>query len=107
GAQLAVVNQEFVRRYFPNGDVLGHSVRVPRLKGHPPFAVAVDGSDGWLPIIVVVRDVRNAGIDESVRPEFYVPYSRYMIGWTQILVRSSVAVFALEFSVRRQSAGII
>ncbi|SRR5579883_100932 len=106
GAQLAVVNQQFVRRYFPNGDVLGHSVRVPRLKSHPPFAVAVDGSDGWLPIIGVVGDVRNDGIDESVKPEIYVPYSLYMIGWTQILVRSSGDPMALESSVRRQIAGI-
>ena len=33
GATLAIVNQAFVRRYFPGEDVLNHSVRIPRLKG--------------------------------------------------------------------------
>jgi putative ABC transport system permease protein len=29
GALLLVVNQTFARRYFPNGDALGHSIRFP------------------------------------------------------------------------------
>lgn len=106
GARLAIVNEAFARRYFPQRDILGHSVRIPRLKNHPPLVVAVDGSDGWLPIIGVVGDVRNDDIDKPVRPEIYVPYSLYMIGWTQILVRTSGDPLALEPAVRRQIATI-
>jgi predicted permease len=107
GARLAIVNQEFVRRYFPQGDApLGHSVRIPRLKNHPPQAVAVDGSDSWLPIIGVVKDVRNDDIDKPVKPEVYVPYSLYMIEWTQILVRTTGDPLALESTIRRQIASI-
>jgi predicted permease len=106
GARLAVVNSEFVRRYFPKSDVLGHSVRIPNLKNHPPRVVAVDGSDGWLPIIGVVGDARNDGLDKPVKPEIYVPYSLYLIDFEQILVHTQGDPLALESAVRRQIAAI-
>jgi predicted permease len=106
GARLALVNREFVGRYFPNGDVLGHSVRIPRLQNHPPEVVAVSGSDSWLPIIGVVGDIRNDGLDKPIKPEIYVPYSLYMIGWMQILVRTQGDPLTLESTLRRQIARI-
>ena len=106
GARFAVVNNEFVRRYFPRSDVLGHSVRIPDLKNHPPRVVAVDGSDGWLPIIGVVGDARNDGLDKPVKPEIYVPYSLYLIDFEQILVHTQGDPLALESAIRRQIASI-
>ncbi|QNI31766.1 ABC transporter permease [Alloacidobacterium dinghuense] len=106
GARLAVVNQEFVRRYFPNGDILGHSVRIPRLQGHPPGILAVEGSDSWLPVIGVVGDARNGGLDQPVKPEIYVPYSLYMVAWIQVLAQTQGDPLAMESAIRRQIAGI-
>lgn len=106
GARLALVNSAFVRRYFPSGDVLGHSVRIPRLQSHPPGVVAVDGSDSWLEIIGVVGDARNDDIDKPVKPEIYAPYSLYMIGWVQILTRTPGDPLALESAVRRQISSV-
>jgi predicted permease len=106
GARFALVNQAFARRYFSGSDPLGHSVRIPRLQNHPPGTVAVDGSDGWLPIIGVVADVRNDGLDQPVKPEIYVPYSLYMIDFVQILVKTQGDPLAFETAIRRQIAGI-
>jgi len=106
GARLAVINNEFARRYFPKGDALGHSVRIPRLRNHPPAEFAVDDSNGWLPIIGIVDDVRNDDIDKPVKPGIYVPYSLYMIGWVQILARTQGDPIALESAIRRQIASI-
>jgi predicted permease len=106
GARFAIVNHEFARRYFPNADVLGHSVRIPRLTNHPPANVAVEGSDSWLPIIGVVGDARNDGLDKPVKPEIYVPYSLYMIDFEQILVRTQGDPLVLESAIRRQIAAI-
>jgi hypothetical protein len=69
GARLAIVNQAFAKKYFPSGDVLGHSVRVPDLITHPPRMLAVDGSDRWMPIIGVVSNARNNGL-VACRREF-------------------------------------
>ena len=106
GANFALVNQTFARRYFPNSDPLGRSVRIPRLQDHPPATVAAQGSDGWLPIIGVVGDARNDGLDQPVKPEIYVPYSLYLIDFVQILVRTQGDPLAYEAAVRRQIAAI-
>ena len=42
------MNEAFAKRYFPNGDALGHMVRVPELKNHPPGVIAVAGSNDGL-----------------------------------------------------------
>lgn len=106
GARLVVVNQAFVRRYFPEGDALGHSVRVLKLTGQPPRTLAVDDSSGWVQIIGVVGDARNDGLDSPVKPEIYFPYSYYMFDLVQIFVRAQSDPHALEASVRRQIASV-
>jgi hypothetical protein len=100
------VNEAFAKRYFPNGDALGHMVRVPELKNHPPGVIAVAGSNDWTPIIGIVGDARNNGLDDPVKPEIYFPYSLYMIDWVQIFVRSQKDPMTLETAVRRQVAGV-
>src|SRR6185437_14626548 len=36
GAPLAVVNRMLAERYFPNGEAVGHSVKVPAAVSQPP-----------------------------------------------------------------------
>src|SRR5271163_2789841 len=36
-APLALVNETFSKRYYPGGDVLGHSLKIPTLKNEPPY----------------------------------------------------------------------
>ena len=36
-AHVAVVNQTMARLYFPNGDALGHSLKVPEMVDEPPY----------------------------------------------------------------------
>jgi hypothetical protein len=106
GARLALVNQAFVRRYFPNQNVLGHSVRVPDLVSHPPDVLAAPGSNEWAPIIAVVGDARNNGLEDPVKPEIYFPYSLYMIDWIQVFVRAHGDPMSFEADVRRQIANV-
>lgn len=106
GKRLALVNQSFVKRYFPNQDVLGHSVRVPDLVNHPPGVLAAVGSNEWAPIIAVVGDARNSGLQDPVKPEIYFPYSLYMIDWIQVFVRAQGDPMSLERDVRRQIANV-
>lgn len=106
GARLVLVNKTFARRYFPGGDVLGHSIRIPWLHDRPPGYVAAEGSDSWLQIIGVVGDVRNGGLNEPVKPGVYTPWSLYMTDWIQILARSPSPAAAIENPVRRQIATV-
>lgn len=106
GAALALVNQTFVRRYFPGEDILSHSVRMPRLKSQPPYRLNATGSDGWLQIIGVVGDALDDGLDKPIVPALYLPYPANMGMGTQILVRTQGEPLAMLHSVRRAIAGI-
>ncbi len=88
GALMAVVNETFVKHYYPTGDILGRSLRIPSLKGEPPNHLVAPGADGWLQIIGVTGDALDDGIDKPVKPAIYLPYSVNMWMWTQILVRT-------------------
>jgi len=106
GATLALVNQTFVRRYFPGEDVLSRSVRMPRLTGQPPYRLNASGSDGWLQIIGVVADALDDGLDKAILPAVYLPYTVNMFMGTQILVRTQGEPLALLHRVRREIAAV-
>ncbi|HEV2197244.1 MAG TPA: ABC transporter permease [Candidatus Acidoferrum sp.] len=65
----AIVNQSFVRRYFPSSAPLGRIVRVPRLSSDLHLA------DDSVQIVGVVNDVMNRGLTREIAPELYLPYS--------------------------------
>jgi predicted permease len=104
-AALVVVNRAFVRRYFNGGDALGHSVRIPQSQ-IPPMILKAPGSDGWLQIVGVVGDSLNAGLEKPVSPAVYVPYTLFMVPFTQILVRTQGEPLALLRGIRRQIASV-
>jgi predicted permease len=106
GATLAIVNQTFVRRYFPGEDVLSHSVRIPRLVSLPPYQVTVKGSDGWLQIIGVVGDALDDGLDKPVVPALYLPYTVSMFMGTQVLVQTQGEPLSMLHDIRREIAAI-
>src|SRR5258707_13972952 len=102
GSKLAIINQTLARQYFPNGDAIGSEIRVPELKGEPPFRLVAAGSDSWFQVIGVVGDARNDGLRNPTKPSVYVPYTISMPVWTQILVRTRVSPLAILRSVREQ-----
>src|SRR6266403_740535 len=102
GSKLALINQTLARQYFPNGEAVGSSIRVPELKGEPPFQLAVAGSDSWFQVIGIVSDARNDGLRNPTKPSMYVPYTISMPVWTQILVRTRVPPLRILRAVREQ-----
>ena len=63
--RAVVVNETFVRTYFPGEDPLGRRVR---------FGSADDGQDPWFTIIGICADVKVRGARESSRVETFIPY---------------------------------
>jgi putative ABC transport system permease protein len=102
GSKLALINQTLARQYFPNGDALGSELRVPELKGEPPFSLAVPGSDSWFQVVGIVGDSRNNGLRDPTKPAVYVPYTIRMPVWTQILVRTRVPPLTVLRAIREQ-----
>jgi predicted permease len=106
GALMVVINQSFLKHYFPNGNALGRSLRIPQLKSTSPETIDVPGSDGWMQIIGVTADALDDGLDKPAKPAIYVPYTVNMWVWTQILVRSRVDPRSIVHSVKQQIVSV-
>jgi predicted permease len=103
GAHVAVINRTLARRYFPNGDAIRHSVRLPGLEDRPPVVLSAPRiAESWLPIVGVVEDARNDGLAKPIRPAVYIPYTLSMPKGTQILVKSSAPPLTLVRALRAQ-----
>ncbi len=101
-AHLAVINQTLARQYFPNGDAIGHSMKIAALTPQPPFRLTAPGADGWLQIVGIIADKRDDGMRNPIKPEAFIPYTLVMGMGTQILVRSDVAPLSLVHAVAEQ-----
>jgi predicted permease len=101
-AHVAVINQTMARLYFPKGDAIGRSLRVPDMKDAPPFVNTAPGSDGWLQIVGIMADKRDDGLRNPILPEAFVPYTLSMRVWTQILVRSDSSPLKLLHAIGMQ-----
>jgi predicted permease len=103
GAAVAVVNRTLAQRYFPKGDAIGHSVRVPAAANQPPTTLTTpDLEKTWIVIVGVVQDSLNDGLSKPIKPAVYVPYTLLLQGGMQILVRSDVAPLTLLHAVQLQ-----
>ena len=101
-AHVAVINETMAKLYFPNGDALEHSLRVPEIKDELPYVTTASGGDTWLQIVGIVADKRDDGLRNPILPEAFVPYTLSMRVWTQILVRSDVPPLSLLHAVGLQ-----
>ncbi len=78
--RVVVVNESFVRRYFPAGDALGKRVT---------FDDAGDPNANWSTIIGVVADTRRGGLAREPWAEVYFPTSQAPGSRMFALVRTS------------------
>jgi hypothetical protein len=103
GAHVAVINRTLAQRYFPNGDAIGHSLKMPGIEGNPATVLSPPNiGASWLQIVGIVGDARNDGLQSVPRPAVFVPYTLSMGEGTEILVRSQAPPLTLLHAVREQ-----
>jgi len=68
---VAVVNQQFARQFFPDGDVLGARIDWARRQG----------PHKWMTIVGVVADVKHSRLNLPVDPAIYAPYAQSDEAW--------------------------
>jgi uncharacterized membrane protein len=107
GALVAVINRTLAQRYFPDGNAVGHSLKVPGFEERPPLILSVPKlADSWLQIVGVVDDAKDDGLLEPIKPAIYLPYTLSLRQWTQILVRADVPPLMLLHTIREQLAAV-
>jgi len=99
GAAMVVINQTMAKRYFPNGDAIGHSLKLPEVTAQPPFLLTSPTGEGSILIVGVVADKLDDGLSKPVAPEGFVPYTMTMTMYTQILIRAQSSPMPLLHSV--------
>lgn len=76
---VALVNQEFVRHYFPNEDSIGKRIRLD--------TTGLDRPD-WSEIVGVVGDVRDSFDQRKYVPQVYEPYTQKSSSVMTLVVRT-------------------
>jgi len=91
--KVMIVNQEFVRRFLPNGNAIGHKVH---------------GWGQWFTIVGIAKDSKYHRVTENPQPYFYIPIRQVFrpeYGLT-FHVRTSGSVNEAISALRRESAAI-
>ena len=91
--QVMLVNEAFVRRYFPDGHGVGRHVTYSTQK------VTCE-------IVGVVADVRTTMTDADPRPEMFFPYMQRSRHQMSLILRSHLTPGALERAIRGELAKI-
>jgi putative ABC transport system permease protein len=76
---VAIINQTFARRFFPNEDPVGKRY----VYGQP------DTQNPWITIVGVVGDMRRTGFDKEERPETFLAQAQNPSGTMTIVARTA------------------
>ena len=80
---VAVIDQEFVRRYWPNENPLGK-----RFTFGPPDGVTDTTQNEWIEVVGVVGHTAHEGLDADPRIQLYLPYRQSGFPFMQVAVRT-------------------
>jgi putative ABC transport system permease protein len=69
--EVAVIDEEFVRRYWPHGDPIGK-----RFTFGPPAGATDTSSREWIEVVGVVGHTKQEGLDAENRLQLYRPYGQ-------------------------------
>jgi predicted permease len=77
GARVAIINESFQRRFWPNADPIGKTLRY-----------GATGKD-YIPVIGVTRDMKHYGLEGEMRPSVIVPFRQVGNSSMAMVVRSA------------------
>lgn len=76
---VIVINEAMAERYWPNEDPLGGRIKIGLGLSDAP----------WLTIVGVTQDVKQGGLDQQTRPEFFRPYNQAAWPVMTVVVRTA------------------
>ena len=103
---VALVNESFVRRFFPNEEPLGQHVTLEGAPG-PLGATDVYGLPVWSEIVGVVSDVKSLSAQPEAAPEIFRSYWQWPMQSPILFVRTRGNPTALIAAIRRETKSVI
>jgi putative ABC transport system permease protein len=92
--KVAVVDQKFVDRHFPDRDPIGQAIDIG------------NGVDGFYEIVGVVGSIRDASLEANPAPTMYVPYDQDPFSGMWVVARTAGNPTTLVAPVRQTIQGI-
>ena len=90
-AHLAVMNEEFRKRYFSSGaGPLGARINVPALKIDEPEVLTPPQGDQWFEVVGEAATARNRGLQDPPDPAIYIPYKMATVPGAVFLLKTAV-----------------
>jgi putative ABC transport system permease protein len=84
GRRVAVIDDEFVRRYWPSQDPLGK-----RITFGPPAGAVDTTTREWIEVVGVVGHTKHEGLDAEDRVQLFLPYRQRPLPALTVAVRTS------------------
>jgi ABC-type antimicrobial peptide transport system permease subunit len=101
-SHVAMINQTMAHRYWPNGDAIGKTIKIPNLTAKNVWVFNAPGDDGSVQIIGVVGDVPNNGLNEAALAALYAPYSLVAVDWLHFVLKTKVEPMTLVHTIREK-----
>ncbi|MHC1769024.1 MAG: ABC transporter permease [Verrucomicrobiia bacterium] len=94
---VIIIDATLSRRFFTDRDPLGHRIKL----GGP------DSTAPWMTIVGVAGEVKHYGLDQDIRPGFYLPHAQHPRAFLTLVVRTALADPAtVAGTLRREVQGI-
>jgi len=87
--KVAVVDQKFVDRYFPDRDPIGQGIDIG------------NGTDGFFEIVGVVGGIRDDSLEANPAPTMYIPFAQNTFSGMWVVARTPGDPAALPAAVRQ------
>ena len=79
--RVAIIDEQFVKKYFPNTDPVGKRIT---------FGAAPGKTDStWITIVGVVGHAAHEGLDADPRLQYYFPYAQVGGGGLSVVIRTT------------------
>jgi predicted permease len=94
--QVAVIDQNMARTYWPNADPIGKRLKRGGANSTAP----------WMTVVGVVGNVKHYALDTDSRVAFYTPHQQNPLGWMHVAVRTSGDPGGLAAAVTREARAL-
>jgi putative ABC transport system permease protein len=88
---VALVNETFVKRFFPDSEPLGQRFRIQE-----------EAKMGWMTIVGVVPDIKHSGVDAKISPVAYLPFPYLEARPIALTIRTRMDPVQVTAQVRRE-----
>jgi putative ABC transport system permease protein len=78
---VIIIDATLSRRFFTDRDPLGHRIKL----GGP------DSTAPWMTIVGVVGEVKHYGLNQEIRPGFYLPHAQHPRAFLTLVARTALA----------------